>query len=146
MLGYGSTYLIVKNYERSIKFYESLLGMKVSTENMKRWAEFHFDGKCIALLNPQYDDNEIKRGVDIESRYSKEYLKFKDLEVKYGNNIVLNFGCDDLRREYDRLKKLNIGKMTEIMSLNTKWPYFFFTVYDPDGNPIEITGGFEEVR
>lgn len=47
MLNLGSTYLIVKNIEKSIVFYEALLEMKVSAQNCDRWAQFDFNGNCI---------------------------------------------------------------------------------------------------
>ena len=55
MLHLGSTYLIVKDMQKSIEFYEKLLDMNVSAQNYNRWAQFNFDGKCIALYNMDYD-------------------------------------------------------------------------------------------
>ncbi len=127
--------------EKSISFYEDLLDMKVSCQNFNRWAEFHIGNCCIALYNPQYDEELMKNTQTIEKHYSKDYLDYnKSKELKYGNNFVLNFGTDDLNAEYERLKKLNIGKLTDIMYLNIAMPYYFFVLEDPDGNQIEITG------
>ncbi len=42
MLHLGSTYLIVKNMEKSIDFYEKLLQMKPTAKNFARWAQFNF--------------------------------------------------------------------------------------------------------
>jgi len=54
---------------------------------------------------------------------------------------VLNFWVDDLQREYDRLKELEIGEMTEIIKVHDG--YYYFNVLDPDKNVCEITGGYE---
>jgi catechol 2,3-dioxygenase-like lactoylglutathione lyase family enzyme len=60
MLNLDSTYLIVKDIEKSIVFYEAVLEMKVSAQNFDRWAQFNFGNNCIALYNPKYDEELIK--------------------------------------------------------------------------------------
>lgn len=60
----------------------------------------------------------------------------KSIEFQYGNNMVLNFYIDNLDKEYERIKNLNIGKMTSIMYLNISSPYYHFLLEDPDGNTI----------
>jgi catechol 2,3-dioxygenase-like lactoylglutathione lyase family enzyme len=141
MLNLGSTYLIVTDIQKSIAFYESLLEMKVSKQNFDRWAQFNFGNNCIALYNPKFDEELIKGGENLETRFSKEYLSYyKSRQIKYGNNFVLNFYIDDLNMEYERIKKLNIGNVTQIMYLNIASPYHYFLLEDPDGNTIEITG------
>ena len=48
----GSIYLIARDFEKSITFYEKLLSMSVSTRNCgNKFAEFFFDNKCLALMN-----------------------------------------------------------------------------------------------
>ena len=66
----------------------------------------------------------------------------KKTQIKYGNNFVLNFNINDLNAEYERVKELNIGKITPIMYLNIASPYYFFLLEDPDGNTIEIMGNY----
>lgn len=145
MLNLGSTYLIVKDIEKSIRFYEALLDMSVSCQNYNRWAQFDIGHNCIALWNPLYDEERIKCGINLEGVYSKEYLDFKRrTQIKYGNNFVLNFYIDDLNAEYKRVKILNIGTITEVMYLNVARPYFMFMIEDPDGNQIEITGNYQQ--
>lgn len=46
MMHLGSIYLIVKNFEDSINFYEKLLEMPVLKKNMDRLAMFNCDGQC----------------------------------------------------------------------------------------------------
>ncbi len=146
MLYLGSTYIIVKNMEKSIDFYEKLLEMKVSSQNYDRWAQFNFDNKCIALFNSKFDERMIEKNDDLENHYDNNYLEYiKERKITYGNNMVLNFWIDDLKKERIRLVNLNIGKVSEIMYLNIASPYYMFVVDDPDGNTIEITGNYKEI-
>ena len=117
----GSIYLIVRNFEKSISFYEQLLSMPVSTRNCgNKFAEFYFDNKCLALMN----ENNLPG-----HHYADGDHKF-----------VLNFWVENLEREYSRLKTLNIGQMTEIQKVTEG--YYYFNVLDPDNNVCEITGGY----
>lgn len=119
----GSIYLIVRDFEKSITFYEKLLSMTVSTRNCgNKFAEFWLDNKCLALMN--------------ESNLCGHH--YVDGDYKF----VLNFWVEDLKREYNRLKEQNIGIMTEIKKVNEG--YFYFHIFDPDNNVCEITGGFKE--
>lgn len=146
MLNLGSTYLIVKDIKKSVMFYEALLGMKVSAQNFDRWAQFDFNGNCIALYNPKYDKELINKGENLDLHYNKEYLKYwENKEIQYGNNFVLNFYIDNLDDEYKRIKELNIGKVTEIMYVNIASPYYHFLLEDPDENIIEITGNYNGI-
>lgn len=56
--------------------------------------------------------------------------------------FVLNFCIDDLQPEYERVKSLNIGTITEIRHAHTE--YYYFHLRDPDNNVIEITGSYEK--
>lgn len=54
-------------------------------------------------------------------------------------------GTDDLRAEYERIRKLDIGRnITDIRYINAGSPYYYFCLQDPDDNTVEITGPFEE--
>ena len=121
----GCVYLIVRDFEKAITFYEKLLSMTVSTRNCgNRFAEFFFDNKCLALMN----ENKLPG-----HHYGEGDHKF-----------VLNFWVDDLMREYNRLTDLNIGRITEIEKVHEG--YYYFNIYDPDNNVCEITGGYKEVQ
>ena len=145
MLHLGSTYLIVKNMEKSIEFYEKLLQMKPSSKNFDRWVQFDFEGNCIALYSDEFDRRMIEQGENLEQHYDDRYLRFyKERKINYGNNMVLNFWIEDLKKEHARIKSLNNGVVSEIMYLNISSPYYMFIVEDPDGNTIEITGGYRE--
>lgn len=118
----GSVYLIARDFEKSIVFYEKLLSMTVSTRNCgNKFAEFFFDNKCLSLMN--------------EANLPGHH--YADGDYKF----VLNFWVEDLKREYNRLKELNIGKMTGIKKVHEG--YYYFNIYDPDNNVCEITGGFQ---
>ena len=120
----GSIYLIARDFEKSITFYEKLLSMSVSTRNCgNKFAEFFFDNKCLALMN----ENNLPGH------------HYEDGDYKF----VLNFWVEDLAREYFRLKDLNIGKITEIKKVHEG--YYYFNIFDPDNNVCEITGGYREV-
>lgn len=119
----GSVYLIARDFEASVAFYEKLLSMTVSTRNCgNRFAEFFFDNKCLAIMN----ENNLQG-----HHYGEGDYKF-----------VLNFWVEDLRREYRRLRELGIGRMTGIEKVHEG--YYYFHIYDPDQNVCEITGGYEE--
>ena len=119
----GSIYLIARDFEKSISFYEQLLSMSVSTRNCgNKFAEFYFDNKCLALMNE-------------DSLQGHHYV---DGDYKF----VLNFWVEDLVKEYSRLKILSIGEMTEIEKVNEG--YYYFNVIDPDNNVCEITGNYAE--
>ena len=139
----GCTYLIVKDWEKSLAFYETLLEMPPKHQNKLRWAEFHFHGKSISLFNPKYDEELIASGMDTSEKFNPAYLAYKNLPINYGNNFVLNFWVEDLNAEYERMKALNIGEMSEILLINLIQPYYCFMLYDPDGNQIEVTGNWQ---
>lgn len=118
----GSIYLIVRDFEGAVQFYEKLLDMEVSNRNCgNKFAEFFFDNKCIALMNE----------TNLENHH------YVDGDYKF----VLNFWVEDLRREYERIQELQIGKMTEIRKIHEG--YYYFHLWDLDQNVIEITGGYE---
>ncbi|MBQ8613265.1 MAG: zinc ribbon domain-containing protein [Ruminiclostridium sp.] len=54
--------------------------------------------------------------------------------------FVQNYWVEDLLTEHERVKKLNIGKVTEILEAYPTYNYFHLT--DPDNNIIEVTGGY----
>ena len=52
----GSIYLAVKDFDRSVDFYEKILEMKVSAANGKRFAVFRQEGLNLCLTNGLYDE------------------------------------------------------------------------------------------
>ena len=53
---YSSIYLVVKDFDKSLDFYEKLLEMKVSATNGKRFAMFNNDGLNLCFMNGYYDE------------------------------------------------------------------------------------------
>ena len=99
--------------------------MTVSTRNCgNKFAEFFFDNKCLALMN--------------ESNLPGHHYGDGD------HKFVLNFWVEDLRREHNRVKDLDIGHVTEIQKVHDG--YYYFNIYDPDKNVCEITGEIHPER
>lgn len=144
MLHLGSTYIITEKFEKCIEFYTKLLDMQPSGMNKNRWCEFNFDNKCIAINNLKFDAEYIKECDAISKHYNDNYLDWwlKDYRYNKGNNFVLNFWAENLNNEIDRLKALGLV-VSKVKYVNIAMPYWFVTVYDPDGNMIEITGDYK---
>jgi len=119
----GTIYLIVKDFQKSIDFYEKLLSMRVSFVNPNIFATFDSNYHNIAIMNETNIPNH-------------DYTGSGD------NKFTLNFWIANLRIEYDRVKSLNIGEVSEIMEAPSCPGYYFFNVIDPDYNVIEITGDY----
>lgn len=119
----GCIYLVVKNFEKSINFYEKFLDLKVTNRcrSGNKFVKFYIDNNCISLMN----ENNIKgHCTDLNSVYK----------------FVQNYWVEDLYAEYERIKHLNIGPVSEIFEAYPSYHYFHLT--DPDNNIIEITGGY----
>jgi len=71
-------------------------------------------------------------------------LQGHDYSGSGDHKFVLNFWINDLQAEYERVKSLNIGAVTEIIQIHTN--YYFFNLYDPDNNVIEITGNYNKIE
>ena len=142
---YGSIYLVVKNFNKSLDFYEKLLDMKVSARNGERFAVFNNDVLNICLFNGYYDAEHPEQ---METK-GESYPIYDDsvaiVNSKTNRKVFINLGVPDLQEEYDRIVSLGIATgLTPIRYLNVFSPYWYFTFMDPDGNPIEITGGYQE--
>ena len=134
------TYIVVKNFEKSVDFYTSLLQTKVDSKFENRWASIKTpNGSTIGLLSANYDKQTVKSGKNLKKHYNQEFIK--DMTDKYsvGNTMVLNLKADDFKKEYKRIKALNPNYISKIQYVNFMCPYNFFMVQDPDGNQIEIS-------
>lgn len=141
----GSIYLIVRDFDQSVEFYEKVFDMKVSATNGKRFAMFQNEGLNLCLMNGYYDVQHPEQLVT-KGQHVPEYDD-TDVIAKAENTrkVFINLGVEDLDKEFERIKGLNIGtNLTNIRYLNVFSPYWYFTFMDPDGNPIEITGGHKE--
>lgn len=144
MLHLGSVYLVVKDFSKSIDFYEKLFSMSVSSKNMERFAQFEFEGRNISLMNAYFD----KDNPDLTVTKGQYVEKFDNLpaiaEAENTHKFVFNFWTENLREERERIANLKISSLvTEIKYINNVHSYYYFQVEDPDGNVIEITGNYD---
>lgn len=139
----GTTYICVSDFEKSLTFYQLLLQQEPLYCNDNRWATFDC-GNTFSLYNQQFDLNFIQNN-DIQGHFNDAYLKtLKNESTNIVNNaVVLNFEVDDLNSEYKRIRLLNIGEVSKLLYVNIHMPYWYFTIKDPDGNVIEITGNYQ---
>lgn len=132
------TYIETDKFEEVVKFYEQILQLKPNIYTKDRWVEFNIGNK-LAIYNKVYDEEKIKSG-NLQDNFNSEYIKNFNIDrgEKKNNIITLNFYAESLKEEYKRIKELNICKMSEIMYVNITEPYYYFNIYDPEGNTIEI--------
>ena len=144
-MNWGSIYLVVKDFDKSLDFYEKVLDMKVSATNGKRFAMFNNPGLNLCLMNGDYDEQFPEQKETRGPSYD-EYDNMSEIANSTNTKkVFINLGVEDLDKEYQRILDLEIGiNMTPIRYLNVFSPYWYFTFMDPDGNPIEIAGGHKE--
>ena len=141
-----SIYIETDKFDEVVSFYEKVCKKKGNIYTKNRRVEFDFGNK-ISIYNRLYDEEKIK-SENPNDNYNAAYINnFNiDREEKKNNIITLNFFTDNLNAEFDRTKKLNICKISEIMYVNITEPYYYFNIFDPEGKTIEIfsnckTGG-----
>ena len=111
-------YVSVKDMDRAIKFYEDLLGMKVTHREENTWADFDVgSGFYFGLINPKIiSDKRIA-----------------------GNNAVPVFWSDDIDAVFEKVKKWKCKIVDEPTDLDfTDYAYRCFQFYDTEGNLIEV--------
>jgi len=118
-------YLVVKDFKKAFDFYEALFSINGLIINPDMFAQFFIDSICFSIMN------EAK-------------LQGHDYSGSGDHKFVLNFWVNDLKAEYERVKGLNIGAVTEIIQAHTN--YYFFNLYDPDNNVIEVTGNYKKAE
>lgn len=135
-----TTYICVKDMQTSLDFYRILLQQEPECVN-DRWATF-LCGNSISLYNKKYDDLIIEK--EANKHFNQAYIDdFQKEDGEAKNNIVIfNFTTKHLVQEYERLKKANIGELSDMMYVNVSMPYWYFNIKDPDGNLLEITEAF----
>lgn len=139
-----STYIETEDFNKSVEFYKNILQIEPIIYCENRWVEFECGNK-IAIYNKKYDVKIIKE--NNYKNFNEAYISnFNKVEKDKKNNIIiLNFYTDNLKKEYERIKKLNIDNISEIMYVNIIEPYYYFNIIDPDGNTLEIcSDNYEE--
>lgn len=136
----GSVYLVVKDFEKSIDFYENLLQMKVSLRNMDRFAQFIFEGHNISIMSGYFDERNPDK-ITHGGGYDEEYDNLGAIaNAENTHKFVLNFYVRDLKREQERVRKFS-DELTALKMVSAgHGEYWYFNLKDPDGNVIEITG------
>lgn len=136
------TYIETDKFDEVVAFYEKVFQMKGNVYTENRWVEFDYGNK-LAIYNRQYDIEKINEN-KTKDCFNKSYIQnFRKAKSKNINNIVtFNFYAEDLIKEYERIKSLKIGNVSEIMYVNITEPYYYFTISDPEGNEIEIFGNY----
>lgn len=113
-------YFVVEDIEKSIKFYNKLLGEEPTNITENRWADW------------KNENNQIYFGIiSLEATGEKKIL---------GNNGVLGLYTDDIKNAYNIC--LNIGAKILYepeMVPNSGDHYTCFAIEDLDGNKIEIS-------
>ena len=139
-----STYIETEDFNKSVEFYKNILQIEPIIYCENRWVEFECGNK-IAIYNKKHDEKIIKE--NNYKNFNEAYISnFNKVEKDKKNNIIiLNFYTDNLKKEYERIKKLNIDNISEIMYVNIIEPYYYFNIIDPDGNTLEIcSDNYEE--
>lgn len=139
----GSIYLIVNDFQKSVNFYEKLLQIPVTKQNMNRFAIFSFEGNCISLMNGHFDAENPDKMV-YKGEYSELFDNMKKVALAPNTHkFVLNFWDENLQGEYERIKSIKItDNLTKIKYVCNVVPYYYFQFTDPDGNIIEVTGEY----
>lgn len=141
----GSIYLVVRDFEKSLDFYEKVLDMKVTATNGTRFAMFSNEGLNICLMNGYYDVNNKEKVITKGAYYPEYDDQHLIADSENSRKVFINIGVPDLKAEYDRIRSLGIGTdLTSIRFIQVFSPYWYFTFKDPDGNPIEVTGRYSE--
>lgn len=132
-------YIETEKFNEVVDFYEKVFQIKGNVYTENRWIEFDFGNK-LSIYNLQYDINSCKEK-NIKN-YNQAFIEnFNSKKEKSFNNVItLNFYSDSLKFDYERIKSLNICEVSDIMYVNITEPYYYFNIYDPEGNTIEICG------
>lgn len=104
-------YVLVANQERALHFYTKVLGLELYRKQ-DRYSILKIGDTWFGLLNEKYESNPRR-----------------------GNNCIPVFKVSDLKSEFDRLKKLRVKFLSNIIELpDVK----YFQFYDSEGNILEI--------
>ena len=111
----GTTYISVNDFAKSLAFYQLLLEQEPLYCNDDRWATFDC-GNSLSLYNRQFDIDFLVNN-DYRGHYNHSYLTTLKNENsdKINTSVIFNFEVEDLISEYERIKKLKIGAVSELL-------------------------------
>jgi len=111
--------LLVKDFDKSIKFYRDILGLKINSQDGK-FANFKLEGASLAIFQK-----------------SEATAMFPEKHMGDGGGVVLAFQVSNVQRTCDELKT----KGVEIFEgpKTTEWGQTVAYFNDPDGNIWEIS-------
>lgn len=96
MINFGSIYLVVKDFQKSLEFYKSLFEKDVTAQNMERFAIFNVNGLCLSLMNGYFDAQNPDKVVT-KGKYYSEYDDYmKIAKADNTGKVVINLNTDDL--------------------------------------------------
>lgn len=136
-------YINAQYYHETVSFYEQMLRQKGNEITVERWMEFSC-GHTLAILNAAYDAERLAGEQNVNEHYNDAYLKDCIQTENQGNDLMVqNYVCDDLKKEYERVKHLQIGTVSPLYYVSISMPYWYFNITDPEGNTLEITGPYD---
>ncbi|MCM8783708.1 MAG: VOC family protein [Candidatus Omnitrophica bacterium] len=134
--GFRHTCILVKDLEKSLKFYRDILGLRIERiiELEGKYPERILGVKGIRLIYVKMRSrNQTQNSPPI---FELHYWKKPKINIKSGYNHI-SFTVKNLDDEYKRLKRLGV----KFISSPTKTPYNNTKVcfcYDPDKNWVEL--------
>ena len=110
MIKKGSITLMASDFEKTVKFYTEIVGMKLVRRFGNDWAEIEIEGLHIGL----------------HSAHGKPTTS---------SSIQLGFSVDDVDREIEELKKKGIENFRVVDNAQVRLASFS----DPDGNVVYVS-------
>ena len=140
-----SVYIETTDFNKSINLYNQILQTEPIVYCENRWVEYD-KGNRFSIYNKEYDEELLNKEINSTEKYNEAYINDFNTEIleRKNNIITLDFYTEDLKNEYQRIKKLNIGTVSKIMYVNIVEPYCYFNITDSDGNLLEICSNKHE--
>ncbi|MCD5323299.1 VOC family protein [Pontibacillus sp. HN14] len=117
----------VKDIERSLDFYQHLVGLELYGKN-ERAARFNYD--CFSLL---LTSEEVLN----KKQEERNYFSRNGMAHGKGNGAEMIIVVDRLETVYERFQQADYPVVVGIQSY--PWEMRGFKIADPDGNLIRIT-------
>lgn len=111
--------LLVNNFDKSMRFYRDILGLKVNSQDGK-FADFKLEGTSLAIF-------EKEAAV---AMFPKEHMGS-------GGGVILAFQVDDVNKTCEELKAKGVDVFEGPKT--TEWGQTVAYFKDPDGNIWEVS-------